>query len=267
MNKIVSVVIPTKNIVEFLEEVLLDIKKQDYPFKEVIVVDNYSSDLTREIAKEYAHKIYITGPERVAQANYSIAKAKGDYIYLTGSDMTRDKDFISQCMKKMDEGYDAVYMSVLTDKRVHHFWGTVKALERESYIGTFIESARFFNKRAWEILGRFDEDIISMEEDFQHRLDSNGFKTAWIEAREYHLHEDDSLWKIFKKAYYYGGYFRSYLKKHKARGRKQINPIRPNLKMFTLHPKLLMGFVVYKGVQYACGFLGLLFGRINGNKK
>jgi glycosyltransferase involved in cell wall biosynthesis len=258
MNRMVSVVVPTKNSEEFIYESLASIKEQDYPNKEIIVVDNFSTDSTRSIAREFAHKIYITGTERVSQANYGIAKAKGDYIYLTGSDMTRDKDFISQCMKKMDEGYDAVYMSVLTDKRVHHFWGTVKALERESYIGTFIESARFFNKRAWEILGRFDEDIISMEEDFQHRLDSNGFKTAWIEAREYHLHEDDTLLKIFRKAFYYGKYMKAYLRKHRRRGYKQLNPARPNLKLFYTHPKLLAGFVVYKIVQYAGGIMGMI---------
>ena len=258
MNRIVSVVIPTKDSAEFIGESMYSIKEQDYPFVELIIVDNFSKDNTREIAKQNAHKIYITGPERVSQANYGVAKAKGDYIYLTGSDMTRDKDFISQCMQKMDEGYDAVYMSVLTDKRVHHFWGTVKALERESYIGTFIESARFFNKRAWEILGRFDEDIISMEEDFQHRLDANGFKTAWITAREYHLHEDETLGQIFRKAYYYGRYMRSYLKKHRRRGLKQLNPVRPNLKLFTLRPRLMAGYVVYKCVQYLGGIMGMI---------
>lgn len=256
----VSIIVPTFNSGEFLEKVLCNLKVQTYIDKEIIVVDNFSTDNTMEIARRYADKVYQTGPERTAQANYGIKQAKGEVIYLTGSDMTRDYDYISQALEKLESGYAAVYASVLTDWQVTHFWGKVKALERECIIGTFIESARFFKKSVWEKLGGFDENVIALEEDFQHRLDSNGYKTAWIKAREYHLHEDDSLLKIFKKAFYYGPYMRSYVKKHKERATKQLSLNRVNLKPFLKYPALLFGLVVYKLVQYAGGGIGLLCG-------
>ena len=174
--------------------------------------------------------------------------------------MTRDYDFIKEGVAKIQEGYDAIYMSVKTDMGVNHFWGKVKALERESYIGTFIESARFFKKSVWQEIGGFDEELVQLEEDFQHRLDKAGYKTGRINSREYHLHEEDNLWKVFKKFYYYGKHCRHYLKTHKNRGIKQLNPIRPNLKIFLKHPKLLVGMVIYKIIQYLGGGLGLLCG-------
>jgi glycosyltransferase involved in cell wall biosynthesis len=254
----VSCIIPTRNSEQFIDRSIVSVLNQSYHDIELIVVDNFSVDSTFRRSAPYVDMFLTKGPERTTQANYAIGKASGELIYLTGSDMTRDYDFIKECVEKIKECYDAIYMSVKTDMDVRHFWGKVKALERESYIGTFIESARFFKKSVWESLGGFDEDIIAMEEDFQHRLDFMGYKTGRVTAREYHLPEDDSLLKVFKKAFYYGGYMKEYLKKHKGRALKQLNPIRPNLKIFLKHPILLGGFIIYKLVQYLGGGLGCL---------
>ena len=254
----VSVIVPTHNSDEFILECLFNLKKQDYKDMEIIVVDNFSTDNTEAFCEDVDY-FYKKGPERTAQANFGISKSSGDYIYLTGSDMTRDLDFISQCVKKMSEGYDAIFMSVKTSAKVKHFWGKVKKLERECYIGTFIESARFFKKSVWEALNGFNENMIGMEEDFQHRLDYAGYFTGRVEAREYHLHEDETLLQVFKKAFYYGSFMKAYLKKHKGRGYKQLFPVRPNLHKFFRHPKLLAGFIIYKFVQYLGGGLGLLW--------
>lgn len=257
---LVSCVVPTKNSEKFLKECLINLCRcrQDYQDIEIIVVDNFSTDDTPKIAKQFANNFYQIGPERTIQANFGIRQAKGELIYLTGSDMTRDWDFITQAVDKINEGYDAIYMSVKTDKSVKHYWGKVKALERESYIGTFIESARFFKKSVWEALNGFNEEMISLEEDFQHRLDYAGYYTGRIDAREYHLHEEKSLIKIFKKAFYYGKFMKIYLKKHKDRGFKQLNPIRPNLKLFLKRPDLLVGLVIYKLVLYIGGIGGVI---------
>jgi len=260
--KKVSVIIPTKNSEKFIRRCLINLQgcRQYYPDMEVIVVDNYSDDQTTLIAREFVDKVCFKGPERTAQANYGIKQATGEIIYLTGSDMIRDWEFIREGVKKIEEGYDAIYMSVETHTSVKHFWGVVKALERESYIGTFIESARFFKKSVWEDLGGFDEEMIGLEEDFQHRLDYGGYKTGRIDCREYHLHEESNLLQVFKKFYYYGKFMRRYLRVHKNRGYKQLNPIRPNLKVFLRHPVLLIGLIIYKCTQYLAGGLGMIFG-------
>ena len=263
-NPLVSVVIPTYNSEEFLDRVLINILEQTYPNKELIVVDRYSTDQTPQIAKRWADSFYQFGFERGVQSNYGIWKARGELIYLTGSDMLRDTNYLSQAVERIAEGYDAIYASVLTDWRVEHFWGRVKALERQTYINdNTIESARFFKKEVWEKLGKFDEQLVQVEEDFQHRLDKAGYKTGRIKAREYHLHEEDTLKKIFKKSYYYGGFMKHYLVKHKSRGRKQLYPLRNafvrNWRLLLKHPILTGGLIVYKIVQYAGGLLGMIF--------
>jgi glycosyltransferase involved in cell wall biosynthesis len=252
----VSVVICTKNSEEFIDQSIVSIMNQHYENLELIVVDNYSTDTTRTRVSRFVDKLLMWGPERTTQANFGILHAKGELIYLTGSDMTRDYAFIKEAVKKIQQGYDAIYMSVKTDKEVTHFWGRVKALERESYIGTPKESARFFKKSVWEELNGFDNNLLAFEEDFQHRLDSNGYKTGRIDEREYHLHEDDTLLKIFKKAFYYGKSQRAYINKHKHRAISKI--VKINLKKFLKHPILLGGFIVYRIVQYTGGIGGYL---------
>jgi len=254
----VSVVVPTKNSTEFIDRSIVSLLNQHYQDIEIIVVDNFSTDGTLGWIKKLVDKVLLKGPERTAQANYGIENSTGELIYLTGSDMTRDYGFIQECVDKINEGYDAVYMSVKTDKDVQHFWGRVKALERESYIGTPKESARFFKKSVWEALNGFNENLISMEEDFQHRLDYAGYYTGRIKGREYHLHEDDTLRKVFQKGYYYGKFMKKYLKKHKTEGIKKLTFI--NLKPFLKHPVLLGGFIIYKTVQYTGGVLGYFKG-------
>lgn len=262
LKPLVSCIIPTKNSEEFLFECLKSLKSQTYSPIEIIVVDNFSTDLTKKIADYYGVPFYQFGTERATQDNFGVLQSKGKYIYLSGSDMTRDLDFVEQAVEKLEQGYDALYMSVLTDRNIKHYWGKVKALERLTYIGdNTIESARFFRKDVFTALGGFDIELVQVEEDFQHRLDSNGYKTGRINAREYHLHEEENLGQVFKKSFYYGKFMRHYLKKHKTRGIKQLQPLRSsffrNWRLFLKQPLLTIGFIIYKIVQYTSGLMGM----------
>lgn len=269
---LVSVVIPTLNSAHFLKETLQSLRQQSYPNVEIIVVDNYSTDNTRDIAVSFGATVYLIGPERAAQDNYGMRKANGEFVYLTGSDMIIDRDYIEQAINKcLNEGYDAIYASVLS-KEGGGFWEKVKALERLTFIGSnLIEAARFFRKSVFMELGGFDEELVGVEEDFQHRLDRAGYRTGRINAREVHLHEAAALTEVFKKSYYYGRFMPSYLKKHPVRGSGQLFPIRPsyiyNIKVFLKEPIYLFGFIIYKIVQYSGGTLGLIAGYCQRNKK
>jgi len=265
----VSIILPTKNSEEFLDRVIINLIEQTYENKDIWIVDNFSTDDTPNIARRWQEKFgYIkflqTGPERAHQMNTAIDLSQGEIIYLTGSDMLRDPDYVEQGVQKIQEGYQAIYASVLTDWRVEHYWGMVKALERRCYIGSKYESARMFLKSVWTVRGGFDEQLVGVEEDFQHRLDKFGYKTGRIQAREYHLHEETSLKKVFLKYFYYGKFARYYLKKHKRRGRRFLNPFRgcffKKWYLFLTYPGLTAGFIVYKFVQYLAGFLGMLRG-------
>ena len=62
----VSVIVATLNSERTLGDCLRSIKAQTYPDIELLVVDNFSSDRTLEVAMQYADKVEQVGPERSA---------------------------------------------------------------------------------------------------------------------------------------------------------------------------------------------------------
>ena len=60
----VSIITPSYNQSQFIEETILSIKDQDYPNIEHIVIDGGSTDGTIEILKKYGRLIWISEPDK-----------------------------------------------------------------------------------------------------------------------------------------------------------------------------------------------------------
>lgn len=89
MSSLVSIIIPCYNQGEFLAEAIQSALDQDYPDKEIIVVNDGSTDNTEEAITPFLQTIqYIEQKNRgVASArNAAIKIAKGDYITFLDSD-------------------------------------------------------------------------------------------------------------------------------------------------------------------------------------
>jgi glycosyltransferase involved in cell wall biosynthesis len=71
-DPLVSVIVPTKNSSSTLVKCLDSIINQTYRNIEIIIVDNYSADSTRDIAMHYTDKVFTLGPERSPQVNYGV---------------------------------------------------------------------------------------------------------------------------------------------------------------------------------------------------
>ena len=61
---LISVIIPTRNSSRTIEKCLQSIKDQSYENIELIVVDNNSTDNTKDIANRFTDKVFNFGPER-----------------------------------------------------------------------------------------------------------------------------------------------------------------------------------------------------------
>lgn len=89
MRPKISVVIPCYNQGQFLVEAIQSVLEQDYPDKEIIVVNDGSDDNTREVANYYRDAIvYIEQSNKGAAAarNAGIRAAKGEYIAFLDAD-------------------------------------------------------------------------------------------------------------------------------------------------------------------------------------
>lgn len=103
MKPLVSVIIPTFNSGGTLEKCLRSISNQTYKNIEIIIVDKFSNDGTKEIAKKYTKKIFEKCPERSTQRNYGAHKSRGKYLLFIDSDMELTKRVIEECVKKQED--------------------------------------------------------------------------------------------------------------------------------------------------------------------
>jgi glycosyltransferase involved in cell wall biosynthesis len=260
-NPLVSVIIPTKNSFSHFEKCLLSVKNQTYQNIEIIVVDNHSTDDTVKIAQKFTKRVYVQGPERATQVNYGVSRAKGKYVYYTGSDITVEPDLISQAVSACENNKaDAVYLNILTDIKNPNIWQKVRALERRCYFKEpGMSGARFWRKNVFEKLGGF-EGLLGDEIEFQTRLDEAGYRTVFIDAKENNLGEYSEYSTIVKRSLYYGWLIRKLMVTKRKKIGKQYKPIRNE---FLRHKDLLLEdkfvfifFVIYKITQYICAGIG-----------
>jgi len=266
-DPLVSVIIPTKNSSKTLAKCLDSIKRQDYENIEIIVVDNYSTDKTLEIAKRYTNAAYTASPERSSQMNYGVEKSTGKYIYRIDSDFILEPQIISQAVKSAESNnYAAIIIHNTSDPTVS-FWAQVRKFERDMYDSDNLNIAvRFIRRDAFLSVGGFDNRLVYGEDYDLHNRIAERYRIGRIKPKEIHLGEYRSIKEVAKINYYYGKTAPLFLKKNKSRGLKQVSPIKKiylkNYKQFIRHPYLTTGFLVYQVVRYSAGGIGFLINKI-----
>jgi glycosyltransferase involved in cell wall biosynthesis len=264
---LVSVIIPTKNSEKYLQKCLESIKKQTFKDFEIILVDNFSEDKTREIAKKYTDKIFLQGPERSAQTNFGVSKASGKYIYKVDSDFVLEPDVIKECVQEIEKGFDAIVVHNSLDESVS-FLAKIRNFEVSMYKYDLAHSsARFVKKDVYQKIGGFNPKITAGEDyDFQRKLNQNGFKTGFIKAEALHLDEprNRDFFKLMKKFFYYGVDSVNYFQKNKQEITKQTMRFVyfKHLHKFIKHPILALGFVFYMFSKFLFGGAGLVYAKL-----
>ena len=260
---LVSVIIACKNNEKYIRQSLQSVKAQTYTNWELIIVDNFSTDKTFEIAKEYTDKAYQLGPERSTQFNYGFTKSKGDLIYRIGAEFKLEPDVIQKCVDVIEAGFDSI--AVHNRSVGDSIWAKVRYLERESYKGDdTVVAVRFFKREAFETIKGFDENLVANEDfDLHNRMEKAGYKWSHVDAVEEHLGEPLNIGEVCNKFYYYGRTIGQYMKKEKSNA-KHIKIIRPSFQKFhkelTKQPKLLLAFYIYFAVKLVAGGMGYLRG-------
>ncbi|MGI5826651.1 MAG: glycosyltransferase [Patescibacteria group bacterium] len=246
MKPLVSIVITTKNEEENIEHCLISIKGQTYPASsiETIVVDNKSSDNTKEIARKFTKKIYDLGPERSAQRNYGILqKARGKYVMYLDADMVLSPTVIERAIEEFEKN-QVIALYVPEIVLGNSYWSKVRRFERSFYDGTVIDCVRFLRKDAFEEVGGFDVVMTGPEDwDLDKKIRKKGkvavlntydfdnvnAKVEAIDFREagwfdklvkmsdlgliYHNESEFDLSKYLSKKTYYSQSFKAYIDK------------------------------------------------------
>ena len=130
---LISVIVTTRNNHDTLDACLQSIVAQSYSPIELVVVDNNSTDDTKDIARRYTPHVYNKGPERSVQRNYAVEKASGDYVVIIDSDMELTRDVIRSCVSFVRQNPETGGVIIPEESFGQGFWAQCKKLERSYY--------------------------------------------------------------------------------------------------------------------------------------
>lgn len=165
----ISVITPSYNQGQFIEETILSVLNQDYPNIEYIIIDGGSTDQTVEVIKKYADKIsYWVSEKDKGQAdaiNKGFRRATGDILCWLNSDDYYMPGTLSYVAKKLNHSnleilfgeVDHIYEPIMNIKH-----SNVKSkfvnyqLELYDYI---IQPGSFWTKSVWEAVGNVNLDL------------------------------------------------------------------------------------------------------------
>lgn len=269
-EKLVSIVIPTRNSALVLVNCLKAIKNQSYKNIEIIIADGRSKDNVVELAKKYKcryftyktklNEVFFDAPHKI---NFGASKARGEYMYWLDADMEIAKNVVKEAVALCEKGAGAVI--VPEDSFGTGIWAHAKTLERRCYWGDdTVESPRFFKKKVWKEVGGFDLKLGAGANDWDLHLKvkEHGYYVKRTKSLVRHNEGYLTLGKLFKKRFMYGREVVKYIEKRPKASVNSFFPIRAcyirNWRRFVADPPGTFAFIVMRTTEYTGGFLGIL---------
>ena len=172
MNKLpkISIVTPSYNQGQFIEDTILSVLGQNYPNLEYIIIDGNSTDNTVEIIKKYSERLtyWVSEPDsgQAEAINRGFEKSTGDILLWLNSDdmfMPNVLQFIADCVLQNGDGiYFGNTIHFREEKALTCNGSDVVGDYRNYGIEEidFIEQpSSFWTKDVWKEVGKLKEDI------------------------------------------------------------------------------------------------------------
>lgn len=216
---LVSVVIPVYNGAKYIQTALNSVVAQTYNNYEIIVIDDGSTDDTRQKLQPYKDKIryiYQENQGSAAARNVGIDLAKGELIaFLDADDFWAMPEKLAKqvtCFKNnpslgcINTGWKIVDDAGKHIKTVQP-WHKAPQLDLETWLKKKCvrTSAMVFRKEWLEKVGGFDEELRqSHDVDLILRLSLAGCETIWLKEETvcYRQHEENTTKNSLKQAKY-----------------------------------------------------------------
>lgn len=168
MDSLVSIIIPVYNVEDYIGECLNSVLRQSYKNLEIIVIDDGSTDNSREIVRQLSksdQRITLIEQENHGVSfarNVGIKRAKGDYLMFVDGDDWLEKDaayHMLLCADKSDADIikgSFIWHDPIRDKKRDHILAE-KKYERQEVIKNFL-CGRNIPSSVWASL--YKRDLI-----------------------------------------------------------------------------------------------------------
>ena len=111
---LVSIIIPTYNRAHLIEDAIRSVLAQEYAFKQIIVVDDGSTDATRQVVSAFPEVEYYHQPNQgqAAARNRGLLQCRGEFVASLDSDDIWHPDFLSTGIGRLQQHQvDFVFMN------------------------------------------------------------------------------------------------------------------------------------------------------------
>ncbi len=206
-NPLVSVIVIVRNAQKTITDCLDSLMRLDYPKdqREIILVDNGSTDQTKDIVDTYnVRYLYESKRGRGYARNKGVKEARGRYIAFTDADCIVDTNWLKNILRGF-EGKDHIaicggkIVGYKTETDFEAFAEEIGFLDQESGIfgkdlldlPRVVTANAAFRKSAIEEAGYFDEDLITSEDtEISWRISFLGYEMTYVsDSIVYHQHK------------------------------------------------------------------------------
>jgi cellulose synthase/poly-beta-1,6-N-acetylglucosamine synthase-like glycosyltransferase len=224
MKKDISIVVPVKNCVQTIGKLLESFMKIDYKKEkiELLLIDDKSSDGTREIIKKYPVKLIDQEGESLnAARNSGINNSTGDIIAFTDSDCIIPSDWVKNILDNFNdpnvsfvagnvERYDQKkFLSIYSDEtffKIKPRFDYKKEIKKLIPLNFPTGCNMAIRKSALEKITLFDERIKYGFDDIEliEQISNNNLRMVMDpKVRVWHQHRKNLI-KIIKQHFKYG---------------------------------------------------------------
>lgn len=212
MLPVVSFVVPCYNEVEYIGSCLASIRQQkiDPSTYEIIVVDNGSTDGTKELAASLGATVLLNSKRGAAASrNLGAQHAKGELLAFVDADCILDTMWLSKLSTHfLSESVSAVAAPAVPDIEgmtwVEKAWDKVfvrftsNSLRDVVTVSNLASSNMLINKCCFKAVGGFDENLLSCEDyDLSQRLLKRGTLLLDLNIFVTHLRESKTIRELF----------------------------------------------------------------------
>ena len=227
---LVSIITPSFNQAQFLEQTIQSVLGQDYPQIEYIIVDGGSTDGSVDMIKKYEGRLawWISEQDQgqTDAINKGFAHSKGEVLAWINSDDTYNPRAVGQAVKYLIENPDVamVYADCNFINEAGQVIGKFNSKQtdyrrlREGYVH-IPQQTMFFRAKYWQELGPLDPSFyFAMDYDLWTRIASKApikylAGQTWANFRIHDLGKttthDDRCWPEMLRVHYRdgGGFF------------------------------------------------------------